>query len=207
MKIIKPSFEILTPISGIAVLKHLEACGRVCYKSESKTTEESCIAFVKNLIKRGHKTAIEHFSISVRFVCDKGVSHEILRYHLASYCQESTRYCNYAKGGFNDEISVIEPLYLQSGTLGYEQWKSACEATERAYYDLLTWGCTPQEARAVLPNSLKTEIVMTVNLREWRRFLKSGTAPTAHPQMRELVVPLLEKFKEIIPVIFDDIGE
>lgn len=207
MNIIKPSFEILTPIDGTAILKHIETCGRVCYKSEDKITEDSCENFVKNLIKRGHEAVIEHFSISVRFVCDRGVSHEIVRHRIASFCQESTRYCNYSKGDFGSEISVIEPLNLQTWTPAYIQWKIACEAAEKAYFELLDWGCTPQEARAVLPNSLKTEIIMTANLREWRHFLNLRTSVVAHPQMREIALPLLNEFKRRVKFIFDDIGD
>lgn len=206
MKIIKPSFEILTPIDGTAILKHIETCGRVCYKSEDKITEDSCENFVKNIVKRGHEAVIEHYSVSVRFICDRGVSHEIVRHRIASFCQESTRYCNYSKGDFGGEISVVEPLYLQPGTLAYTEWETACEAAEKAYFDLLDWGCMPQEARAVLPNSLKTEIIMTANLREWRHFLQLRTSATAHPQMREIALPLLNELKSRIKVIFDDIG-
>lgn len=206
MKIIKPSVEILTPIDGTTILKHIETCGRVCYKSEDKITDDSCENFVKNIVKRGHEAVIEHYSISVRFVCDRGVSHEIVRHRIASFCQESTRYCNYSKGDFGGEISVVEPFYLQPGTLAYTEWKTACEAAEKAYFDLLDWGCMPQEARAVLPNSLKTEIIMTANLREWRHFLQLRTSTVAHPQMREITIPLLNEFKSRIKVIFDDIG-
>lgn len=160
MKIIKPSFEILTDLSPTAVLKHIELCGRTCYKSETKITEESYLTFVKGIIKRGHEAVLEHFNITVKFICDRGVSHEIVRHRLASYCQESTRYCNYTKDNFDSEIAVIEPLFLTPDTFAYNKWKNTCMTAERAYFDLLNWGCTPQEARAVLPNSLKTEVVM-----------------------------------------------
>ena len=158
MKIISPSVEILTPLDGTAVLRHIEQCGRVCYKSEGKTTESSAPAFVANIIKRGHEAVLEHFDITVKFICDRGVSHEIVRHRMASYCQESTRYCNYAKDDFGNEITVIEPYYLDAQ--GLYLWRRACEAAEASYFELLNWGCTPQEARAVLPNSLKTEVVI-----------------------------------------------
>lgn len=205
MKIITPSFEILTPVDGQAILKHIEQCGRVCYKSEGKTTDTSAAAFVRGIIKRGHEAVLEHASITVRFVCDRGVSHEIVRHRLASYCQESTRYCNYIKEDFGKEITVIKPLYLDEGTRAFASWRNVCETAERSYFTLLEWGCTPQEARAVLPNSLKTEVVMTADLREWRHFLKLRTAPAAHPQMREVAVPLLRWMQEHVPVMFDDI--
>lgn len=205
MKIIKPSVEFLTPIDGKAILEHIEECGRVCYKSEDRITEGSAEVFVKNLIKRGHEAVLEHYSFTVKFICDRGVSHELVRHRLASYCQESTRYCNYANGKFGGEITVIEPFYLGRGTDAYNLWETLCRMSEIKYFDLIQQHCTPQEARAVLPNSLKTEVVMTANLREWRHFLKLRTAKAAHPQMRELAIPLLEMVKKAIPVVFDDI--
>lgn len=205
MKIIKPYHEIMTPIDGVQILKHIESCGRICYKSEHKITEDSYLTFAKNIVKRGHEAVIEHCSLSVKFVCDRGVSHEIVRHRMASYCQESTRYCNYSKDDFQGEITVIEPIFLEQYTDGYSMWEEACQIAERAYFKMLDWGCSPQEARAVLPNSLKTEIVMTANLREWRHFLKLRTSKAAHPQIREIAIPLLKELKERIPVIFDDI--
>lgn len=205
MKIINPHTEILTPLDGQAVLRHIEQCGRVCYKSEAKITETSAAKFVAGIIKRGHEAVLEHFDITVKFVCDRGVSHEIVRHRMASYCQESTRYCNYGKDAFGSEITVIRPYFLD--TQGLAIWKRSCETAEIAYFDLLDWGCTPQEARAVLPNSLKTEVVMTANLREWRHFFKLRTAPAAHPQMREVAIQLLQQMRSQVPVIFDDIEE
>jgi len=205
MKIISPQIEFITPIDGTAVLKRIEQCGRVCYKSEGQITEGSAPRFVETLIKRGHEAVLEHCSFTVKVVCDRGVSHEIVRHRMASYCQESTRYCNYGKGDFNGEIIVIEPSYLIKGTTAYDAWKAACEATEQAYFDLLNWGLSPQEARAVLPNSLKTEVVMTANIREWRHILKLRCSKAAHPQMREVATQLLKELQEKIPVLFDDI--
>lgn len=205
MRIIKPYARIIDEINSQEILKKIERCGRVCYKSEGKISEGSAEKFVANIIKRGHEAVLEHASITVKFVVDRGVSHEIVRHRLASYCQESTRYCNYSKDGFCSEITVIKPLFLEEGTNVWWHWKTSCELSESAYFSLLNWGCTPQEARSVLPNSLKTELVMTANLREWRAFFKLRTAPAAHPQMREVAVPLLEEFKKLIPVVFDDI--
>lgn len=207
MKIISPNVEILTPLDGQAVLQHIELCGRVCYKSEDKITESSAPVFVSNIIKRGHEAVLEHFTITAKFICDRGVSHEIVRHRLASYCQESTRYCNYSKDGFGGEITVIQPCYLATCGAGYQMWKEACEAAETAYFNMLNFGCSPQEARAVLPNSLKTEVVMTANLREWRHFFNLRTAPAAHPQMREVAKMLLKQMREMVPGVFDDCGE
>lgn len=211
MKIIKPSVEILTPFNcdynGLDILRRIEKCGRVCYKSEDKITDDSAPKFVTNIIKRGHEAVLEHASITVKFTCDRGVSHEIVRHRLASYCQESTRYCNYSRDGFGNEITVIEPCYLDCDSDAYGLWYNACQHAEYGYFAMLSCGCTPQEARAVLPNSLKTEVVMTANLREWRHFLKLRCAAAAHPQMRELAVQLLHRLKSEIPVVFDDIEE
>lgn len=205
MKIINPYTEILTPLDGQAILQHIELCGRVCYKSEDKITDTSAAKFVAGIIKRGHEAVLEHFDITVKFVCDRGVSHEIVRHRMASYCQESTRYCNYSKDVFGSEITVIRPSFLTEGTPGWQYWKVACRMAEKSYFELLDWGCTPQEARAVLPTCLKTEVVMTANLREWRHFFKLRTAPAAHPQMREVAIPLLHQMRSQVPVIFDDI--
>lgn len=212
MKIINPSIEILTPIDDSSeILKHIELCGRVCYKSEDKISEGSAETFIANIIKRGHEAVLEHFNITVKFVCDRGVSHEIVRHRLASYCQESTRYCNYSKDGFGNEITVILPCFFDTGmgTMSnshvYEEWKRACQKAEDAYFNLLKWGATPQEARSVLPNSLKTEVVMTTNIREWRHFLKLRTSEAAHPQMREVATMLLIALQDLVPVLFDDI--
>lgn len=205
MKIIEPSVEILTPIDSEAILKMLEAVGRTCYKSEDKIQEGSAEKFISNIVKRGHEAVIEHYNITVKFICDRGVTHEIVRHRLASYCQESTRYCNYANDKFNGEITVIKPMFLEVGTDGWELWHDACAMAEKVYFDLLDFGCTPQEARAVLPNSLKTELVMTANIREFRHFFNLRCSKAAHPQMREVANMLLREFKERIPVLFDDI--
>lgn len=205
MKIVSPDFEVLSLVDGQAILHDIERCGRVCYKSEDKITETSAQAFVGNIIKRGHEAVLEHASVTVKFTVDRGVSHEIVRHRLAAYCQESTRYCNYSKDGFGRQVTFIQPHFLDRGTRGWELWVLACEQAEKAYFDLLNWGCSPQEARAVLPNSLKTEVVMTANLREWQHFFKLRTAPAAHPQMREVTIPLLRRMQELIPVVFDDI--
>lgn len=207
MRIIKEDVEILTPISEDDVLRHIEKCGRVCYKSEDKITEGSAKTFIKNILSRKHEAVMEHFNITVKFICDRGVTHEIVRHRLASYCQESTRYCNYSKDKYNKEITVIEPFYLQAGTSSYDAWENTCKTSEKAYFDMLNDGCTPQEARAVLPNSLKSELIMTANLREWRHFLKLRTSHASHPQMRLIAKKLLSKFLEILPTVFGDIVE
>lgn len=210
MKLIKPGFKILTPISygGIIELQHIERIARICYKSEDHISldGESAKKLVKMLIDRGHEAMLEHGSLSVLFICDRGVSHEIVRHRMASFAQESTRYCNYSKDKFDNEITVIEPNpdFMRASSIWNAWYESICES-ERAYFDLLKIGETPQMARSVLPNSLKTEIVMTANYREWRHFLKLRCAPNAHPQMREIAIPLLQELNKKIPVIFEDL--
>lgn len=205
MRIIEPSFVIEGMIDGEEIIKRIERIGRVCYKSEDKIKNDSAEDFIKRIIKKGHESVIEHEKITVKVVCDRGVSHEIVRHRLASYSQESTRYCNYSKERFGEEITVIKPLFWEVDCPEYEIWYKAMEMAEKAYFNLINCGAKPQEARSVLPNSLKTEIVITMNLREWRHFFKLRTSEAAHPQMREVACIILKKFKEMIPVIFDDI--
>lgn len=207
MKIIKPSYEILTPISdgGIKELQLIEKVGRTCYKSEDKITEdgESAKKFVKMLINHGHEAMIEHSFLSIKFTVDRGVSHEIVRHRMASYAQESTRYCNYSTGKFGNQITVIEPYFFDSTEHAF--WAHSVKEAEETYLYLLDKGASPQEARAVLPTSLKTDLIMSTNYREWRHFLRLRTAKDAHPQIREVCVPLLKDLQKQIPVIFDDI--
>ncbi len=205
MKAIKAGFEIIDELNGSEILKKIELCGRVCYKSEGKIKEGSAEKFVAAIIRNGHESVIEHVSFTVKFIVDRGVSHEMVRHRLASYSQESTRYCNYSKDDFQSEITFIEPYYLAEGSPGWMEWMLAMEAAEKAYFNLLNIGHSPQEARAVLPNSLKTEVMMTANLREWRHFLKVRTSKAAHPQIREVAIPLLHELQRLIPVVFDDI--
>jgi thymidylate synthase (FAD) len=205
MKIVNQSVEILSRVDGADILKTLELAGRTCYKSEDNITDDSANKFVAMLIDRGHEAMIEHYNITAKFVCDRGVSHEIVRHRIASYAQESTRYCNYSKEKFGNEITVIEPKGLTDEQRAHLY--NACKAAELFYFLLLEDGCSAQIARSVLPTCLKTEIVVTMNLREWRHFFKLRTAKVAHPQMREVASMLLLQMKELIPVIFDDIME
>jgi thymidylate synthase (FAD) len=207
---IKPYFVIESEINGGEILKLIERVGRTCYKSEDKISESSAQKFVANIIKNGHEAVIEHYNITVRVVCDRGVTHEIVRHRVASYAQESTRYCNYSKDKFSNQITFIEPCFWdldnEEDKKKYQIWKEAMEYSERKYMELIELGATAQEARSILPNSLKTELVMTMNLREWRHFFKLRAAPSAHPQMREIALQMLDKFKELIPIVFDDIN-
>ena len=206
MRVIEPSHEFLEDFDGVAMLKSVERMGRICYKSEGKITDTSYRKFLQNLIARGHESVIEHGKVSVLIICDRGVSHEIVRHRIASYSQESTRYCNYSQDKFGNELTFIRPCFWTEDSDAYQVWKLSMETAERDYFRLLELGATPQEARSVLPNSLKTEIVITMNLREWRHFFKLRTSAAAHPQMRQTAAALLRDFQARVPVIFDDIA-
>ena len=208
MKIINAGFQILTNINGMEMLQAIEYIARTCYKSENSITELSAVKMVESLIRSGHEAMFEHCVISVKFIVDRGVSHELVRHRMASYAQESTRYCNYSKDKFGNEITVIRPCYFAEDTENYRIWKASCAAAENTYFAMLDNAANPQEARSVLPNSLKTEICMTANLREWRHFFKLralGATGKPHPQMWEVAAPLLAEFKALIPVVFDDL--
>lgn len=200
-KIIEPSFEILTPIDGEQILKHIELCGRVCYKSENLITEDSAKQFVEKIKQRDHQSVLEHFDITVKFVTDRGISHEIVRHRLASFSQESTRYCAYSKNKFGHEITVIRPSNLNDNQ--YKLWKTAIEDAELMYFQLLNNGSTPEIARSVLPTCTKTELIVTANLREWKHIFEMRCSEAAHPDVRKIMIPLREEFRKRIPVIFD----
>jgi thymidylate synthase (FAD) len=217
MKIVKAKYIIESDVNGIELLKEIEKIGRTCYKSEEKITETSATNFVAMLIKRGHEAVIEHNSLTVRFICDRGITHEIVRHRVASYAQESTRYCNYGNDKFGNQINVIdisEGIGLDTKMNAFspemteaiiQEWIQAMEDAEKHYMKMIELGATPQIARSVLPTSIKTELVVTMNLREWRHFFQLRTPLSAHPQIREVAVPLLEELKTKIPIVFDDI--
>lgn len=205
MRIIEPSYEILTEIDGKQVLKHIEYCARTCYQSYDKQTDDSYYKFIKMIMGRNHESCLEHYSFSVKFIVDRGIHNEIVRHRLASYNAESSRYINYAKDKFGNEITVIRPVFFTEGTKEYEMWRSAMAHAELTYMSMLESGCKPEEARSVLPLSIKTETVMTANLREWRHFFSLRTTNFCHPQMRQVTIPLLVELKEKIPLVFDDI--
>ena len=193
MRIINPSFEIIGNINPQEILKNIESYGRVCYKSEGKITDDSAAPFIQRILKNGHESVIEHEKITVKFICDRGVTHEIVRHRIASYSQESTRYCNYTKDKFGNELTFIKPVFWSDDSKEYEIWTNQMKEIEDNYIKLINNGATPEQARSILPNSLKTEIVVTMNLREWRHFFKLRTASRAHPQMREISIPLFNK--------------
>jgi len=209
MKLVKPRYEILTKIKRVDILKKIEMAGRTCYKSDSEYTEKTGASFLSKIIKRGHLSVIEHVSFTVKFICDRGVTHELVRHRLCAFSQESTRYCNYSGG-----LTFIIPLWLQNGLKEGEYkeqetapidvwtWCNSMLKAEKDYKHLLQIGWTPQQARSVLPNSLKTEIVTTANLREWKHIFNMRTSNAAHPQIREIMIPLQTEIGNILPELF-----
>jgi thymidylate synthase (FAD) len=193
--------EYITPDA----LQVLERAGRTCYKSEDRITAGSAVKFIEKIKEMEHESVMEHAYASFRMITDRGVTHEVVRHRLASYSQESTRYCNYGKDKFGNEITVIEPVWfynMQFADDAYLEWAEACQYAEKKYFRLLELKQSPQQARAVLPNSLKTEIVMTANFREWRHFFKLRTSEKAHPQMRELALQGLTQMHKEVPELF-----
>lgn len=225
MQLVRPSAVILSMTEN--PLQLIEQAGRVCYKSEDRITEVSAEPFITGIVKRGHESVIEHASATVRFIVDRGVSHEIVRHRIASYSQESTRYVNYDKKGmafvipswfslekdsYYADLDILssdfeEKLDEITSIEAEKHWIVAVNLAEEGYNKLISEGWTPEKARSVLPNSLKTELIMTTNFRSWRNFFKLRCAKAAHPQVREVAIPLLEDFKSRVPVIFDDIME
>lgn len=205
MKIIKPYFRILGNPDPDSILRNIESFGRVCYKSEDMIAMDSAAPFIRKILKSGHESVIEHEKISVRIVCDRGVTHEIVRHRIASYSQESTRYCNYSKNKFGNELTFIKPCFWEEDSPAYSLWENQMRSVETCYLSLVNAGAPPEQARSILPNSLKTEIIVTMNLREWRHFFRQRTSEHAHPQMREIAVPLLYRMHELLPPVFEDI--
>ena len=213
MKIIKASYEIIRPHTFAladrdAIYQMIERAGRTCYKSENKITPESAAAFVKGIVNRGHEAMLEHASMTVRFIVDRGVSHELVRHRLFSFAQESTRYCNYSQDKFGNELTFIEPFFFKKDSDLYAKWHATMMNAEAMYLYMVRNGASAQEARTVLPNSLKTEVVVTGNMREWRHFFRlraAGETGAPHPQMAEVAIPLLKEVQNYMPELFGDI--
>lgn len=205
MKIIDPSVELINPIPYETALNTIEIAGRTCYQSEDRMAEGTAEDFIRRIINRGHESVLEHVSVTARIMCDRGVSHELVRHRIASYSQESTRYCNYSKDKFGSEITVVQPGFWPPSDVRTAIWLDAMKRAEEYYFELLQAGATPQEARGVLPTDLKTTIVSTMNLREWRHFFRLRCAPEAHPQMRQVAKMVLVEMRERYPVFFEDL--
>jgi thymidylate synthase (FAD) len=204
IEIVEPSATLETYLVQDDILRAIERAGRTCYKSECRITDDSAEKFTRMIMKSHHESVIEHYSITVRIVCNRGVSHELVRHRLASYSQESTRYCNYGKAG---KIKVIRPFYFPPESMNFHRWWHAMDFAAQIYLDMLADGATPQQARGVLPNDLKTEIVVTANLRMWRTIFDQRCAAGAHPQIRQIMLPLLHTMARLLPVIFEDLAD
>ena len=208
MRVINAGYEIISELNGEEILKHIERCARVCYKSEDRITDGSAEKMVAALIRSGHEAMLEHYSFTVKFICDRGVSHELVRHRVASFAQESSRYCCYAKDKFGKELTFINPCFWEPDSDNYARWFHEMDEAEKTYLAMIESGATPEQARDILPTSIKTEIVMTANLREFRHFFKlraEGVTGKPHPQMLEITIPLLKELKQKVPVVFDDI--
>lgn len=205
MRIIEPTVELVDDFDAVAIMRKLERAGRVCYKSEGNIKDGSAEKFIRGIIKRGHESVIEHASVSFKIICDRGVTHELVRHRIASYSQESSRYCDYSAGKFGGELTFIKPCFWREDEDNYRLWLSTMAQLEKNYLALRAGGARPEEARSILPNSLKTEIFVTMNLREWRHFLKLRTAAAAHPQMREVALKIYKILAEKLPAVFDDL--
>lgn len=207
MRIIEPAFKIedgLNTEANADAITKIANAARNCYKSEDKATRESDLALVKKLITSGHHAMIEFADVTIRFICDRGITHELVRHRIASFAQESTRYCNYSKDKFGKEITVIRPFGLLAGTNSI--WEEAMVNAEDHYFELLADGVSPQWARSVLPNSLKTEIIVKASIREWRHiFTMRAINKFAHPQIRQIMIPAFLHMVKHIPVVFDDL--
>ena len=206
MKIIQPSVELIDDFDAATIMQKIERAGRVCYKSEGNIKPDSAEKFIRGIIKRGHESVIEHATVSFKIICDRGVTHELVRHRIgASYSQESTRYCDYSAGKFGGELTFIKPCFWSEDDKNFQLWLQTMATVEKNYLAMRAAGVKPEEARSILPNSLKTEIFVTMNLREWRHFLKLRTAPAAHPQMRQVALKIYNILAEKLPAVFDDI--
>ena len=208
MRVINAGYEIISDLNGAEILKHIERCARVCYKSEDRITDGSAEKMVAALIRSGHEAMLEHYSFTVKFICDRGIANELVRHRIASFAQESSRYCCYAKDKFGKELTFINPCFWEPDSDNYARWFHEMDEAEKTYLAMIEDGATPEQARDILPISIKTEIVMTANLREWRHFFKLRAEEVTgkpHPQMLEITIPFLNELKQKIPVVFDDI--
>jgi len=207
---VESGFELMLPpfFDGIEVLKIIERAGRISYKSEGNITEDSWRKFLTDRLshKPPHLTVIEHGYITVKIICDRGISHELVRHRLCSFTQESTRFCNYGKDKFGREITVIDKSKFFNTVHVAAAWRAAMVAAEDQYMDLIDKKHPAEIARGVLPNDLKTEIVISTNLREWGHIFFQRTSEAAHPCMKEIMIPLHQKFQEMFPIIYDDLS-
>ena len=204
MKIIKPKIYVEN-IDGIKVMKRIERACRTCYRSEGSIDDESYKRLIKNCINRGHESVLEHEKVTIRMICDIGVYKDLTRHRFGSFSIESTRYCNYGKDKFENEIKFIEPVNIDKTSELYKDWYRTVDFIEQEYVRMSRMGATPDQMRMILPHSTAAEVTMTANIREWRHILKLRASKMAHPAIQQLMIPLLLHFKTIMPELFSDI--
>lgn len=204
MKIIEPKIEVEN-VDYKKIMKNIEIACRTCYRSEDKISDESYKTLLKNCITRGHESVLEHEKVTIRMVCDVGVYKDLTRHRIASFSIESTRYCNYGKDKFDNQIKFIKPVNLEEGTELYNKWYEACESIEKKYIEMADLGAVPDQLRMLLPHSTAALVTMTANIREWKHIFELRCTKHAHPAIRQLLIPLLLKFKKEMPEIFENI--
>lgn len=204
MKIIEPSIEV-EDYNPLLIMKNIERACRTCYRSEDKISENSYKNLLKNCINRGHESVLEHEKITIRMICDIGVYKDLTRHRFASFSIESTRYCAYNKDKFGNEIKFIRPCNIEEDTILYDLWEDAMTEVEYNYIMMSNNGATPDQMRMILPHSTAALVTMTANIREWKHILELRCSSHAHPAVQQILIPLLLKFKEDMPEIFDSI--
>ncbi len=204
MKIIEPEIQV-EEFDGKKIMKNIERACRTCYRSEGKISDESYKTLLKNCISRGHESVLEHEKITIRMICDVGVYKDLTRHRIASFSIESTRYCNYGKDKFDNQIKFIKPVNMEEGTELYDIWYKACEEIEKNYIKMSNMGALPDQLRMILPHSTAAEVTMTANIREWKHIFSLRCTKHTHPAVSQLMIPLMLKFREEMPEIFDGI--
>ena len=207
IRVVNPSWEYIDDVNPEKIMNKLEQVIRVCYKSEDKITDGSAERLVGNIVKSGHTAMLEHESITVKFYCSRGLSHELVRHRHCGFAQESSRYCSYDKDKFGNKITVIKPNNFEIGSSEYIMWKNAMENAGQAYFDLKNMlNIKNDMARGVLPTDLKTEIVVTASIREWRSIFDLRCSEAAHPEIRNVMKSLLSDMNSKMPILFGDIA-
>ena len=209
VKIVEPSVEIITEIDGDKILKTIERAARTCYKTEDNISEDASSAkkMISKLIEMGHTAMIEFADVHVILTADTGVLKDLTRHRHCSFAVESTRYCNYSKGKFGNEITVIKPCNIEEGSKEYDLWLDCMNNIETTYNQMAELGCKPDQLRMLLPHSLKCNINLKANVREWRHIFSLRCAKAAHPSVQEIMKMVLVEFHKQIPILFDDLYE
>ena len=204
MKIIEPKLHI-QKYDGIQIMKNIEKACRTCYRSEDKITGDSYKKLISNCITRGHESVLEHEKITIQMICDLGVYKDLTRHRIASFSIESTRYCNYSKDKFSNELKFIEPVNIDKESDLYAYWENTMKRIEMNYLHMADAKATPDQMRMLLPHSIAATVHMTANLREWKHILSLRTTKQVHPSIQQLMIPLLLNFKKQMPEIFNSV--